>query len=111
MRELANVLVEETEKTHPEIVNDELYRDMKESMTAEELQEGEVKTLTYFFDRNHNDELLMEYSTEGLGDYANEELTRWTAGHKVFGQENMDLHYEQDMTNYPDSNFIFNFSV
>ena len=107
LRELASVLVEETEKSHSEIMNDILYREMKNNLTADEMYMNEVKTLTYYFDRNFKDDLGLEYSTEGLGDFDNEELTRWTVGHDVFGKEDLDLHYEQNMTHYPDGNTIF----
>jgi hypothetical protein len=95
-------LVEETEKTHIEVLDDVEYRYRKSTMSYDEHMMNEIKTLTYYFDRQHKDEHLMEYSTEGLGDYANEELMRWTMGRDLFGKENMDLLYETDMTHYPD---------
>ena len=66
LRELASVLVEETEKTHSEILNDKLYRNMKNSLTVDEMYMNEVKTLTYYFDRNFNDDLGFESSTHPL---------------------------------------------
>lgn len=106
LRELSAVLVDETEKTHYEIMNDKIYRNSKRETPVDEQYMNEVKTLTYYFDRNYKDENMLEGSTEGLGDFDNEELTRWTVGHDMFGKEDLDLHYEQDMTNYPDSNIV-----
>jgi carbonic anhydrase/acetyltransferase-like protein (isoleucine patch superfamily) len=104
LRELSSVLVDETEKTHYELVNDIIYRNVRENMPIDELYMNEYKTLTYYFDRNFKDDHMMEAGTEGLGDYDNEELSRWNVGQDIFEKEDLDLHYEQDMTNYPDSN-------
>jgi carbonic anhydrase/acetyltransferase-like protein (isoleucine patch superfamily) len=107
LRELSSVMVDETEKTHYEIMNDKVYRVGRDNIPIEDQYMNEVKTLTYYFDRNHKDDHMLEYSTEGLGDFDNEELSRWNIGHDAFGKEDLDLHYEQDMTNYPDSNIFF----
>ena len=42
-------------------------------------------------------------------DYEQEDLMRYTAG-RDFLDENMDLQYDQNFTNYPDSKYIINFS-
>jgi carbonic anhydrase/acetyltransferase-like protein (isoleucine patch superfamily) len=106
LRELSSVLVDETEKTHYEIINDKIYRNVRFELPIDEQYMNEVKTLTFYFDRNFKDDHMLEGGTEGLGDFDNEELQRWTVGHDMFGKEDLDLHYEQDMTNYPDSNNV-----
>jgi hypothetical protein len=49
------------------------------------------------------DDFGIEGGVEGYDDYDQEDLMRYTAG-RPFKDENMDLHFQQDFTNYPDGN-------
>lgn len=100
LRELANVMVEETEKTHFEVTRDEIFKEKFALLTNEERFYLEIEQLTYYTD-NNTDDFGVEAGFEGFGEHDNENMQRWTAGN-AFNKESMDQFYQADMSNYPD---------
>lgn len=106
MRELANVMVEACEKNHVEFLNDHRYRVNNSFMTNEDRFIKSQETLSWWTDPNFDDDFGVEGGFEGLDEYENEGLQRYTAG-KIFKKESMDSYYEMDSTNYPDAFKIY----
>jgi carbonic anhydrase/acetyltransferase-like protein (isoleucine patch superfamily) len=102
-RELANVMVEHTEMTHYEFLSSFRNKLEQETMTNEEKVIRKLETFGYWTDASTQDDFGVEGSNaiEGLDEWENENNWRFTVGDVQ--KDNYDLHYEQDMTNYPDS--------
>jgi len=107
LRELANVMVEATEKTQIEFMNDYRYRENNDSLTQQEKYILDMQTLSYWTEAGPEDDFGVEGGFEGMDDIEQEGIQRFTMG-KIFKKEDMDLHYEMDMTNYPDAFKIYN---
>jgi len=100
LRELSNVLVEESEKDHVEQMRDEFYRHYNDQITNKQRIADEIRSVSQLFD-NKVDDYGVETAWEGFDSLEDEDLIHYTAPSK-FQKENMDLLYEQDLTNYPD---------
>ena len=104
LRELSNVLVEESEKDHIEQIRDEYYRQYSWQRTDRQKVADEIRSVSQLFD-NKVDDYGVEATWEGFDSLEDEDLINYTAPSK-FQKENMDLLYEQDQSNYPDGNFF-----
>lgn len=102
LRELANVLVEESEKDHIEQIRDEHYRFINSLKNDKERIADEIRSVSMLLD-NKVDDFGVEASFEGYDSLEAEDLIHYSAPSK-FKKENMDLLYEQDLTHYPDGN-------
>lgn len=102
MRELAYVMVEETEKTQIEIINDHVTSKRMFFMSDEEKNEHQINTFTYFLNRHKNDEWMLEAAeVEGVESWEGEDLYHWDLA-DAYKPDTMDKYYEQDKTHYPD---------
>ena len=102
-RELANVMVDHTEMTHYEFLSSLRNKYQLETMTNEEKVIRKLETFGYWTDPATQDDFGVEGSNAigGLDEWENENNWRFTVGSTQ--RDNFDLHYEQDMTNYPES--------
>jgi hypothetical protein len=107
MRELSNVMVEHTEKSHYEFMEDFRTKIQLEEMSLEEKLIQKMQTFGYWTDPKSNDDFGVEAANaaDTLDEWEQENLWRFTSGRKI--EDNFDLNYEQDMTNYPDSLKIY----
>ena len=105
LRELANVLVEESEKDHIEQIRDEYHRSVNEVKNDMERVADEIRSVSMLLD-NKVDDFGVESGFDGYDALEGEDLIHYTAPSK-FQKENMDLLYEQDMTHYPDGIMFF----
>ncbi len=103
LRELSNVMVEESEKDHIEQIRDEHYRVQNASKLQKDRISDEIRSVSILLD-SKVDDFGVESSFEGFDSMEGEDLIHYMAPTK-FQKENMDLLYEQDMTHYPDGNF------
>lgn len=93
-------MVEESEKDHIEQLRDEYYRVYNSQKTAKQRIADEIRSVSALFD-NKVDDYGVETTWEGYDALEEEDLIHYTAPSK-FQKENMDLLYEQDISNYPD---------
>lgn len=100
LRDLANVMVEETEKTHIQVLKTLQHIEVRTHSHWIDLFILQANAISYWKDQK-TDDFGIEAMGEGYDDYEQEDMFRFTSG-KIFNKENMDLHYEQNMTNYPD---------
>lgn len=68
LRDLSNVMVEETEKTQLDILNSLQFRESQYFMSWEEMYLYEIMRFSYYTDHN-KDELGLEGGTEGYNIY------------------------------------------
>lgn len=73
---------------------------MRSSMTVKHSLINYMQQYSYHTDAD-TDDFGIENMPEGYDDYQMEDLHRFTH-YKAFVKDNMDLYYEQDLTNYPD---------
>lgn len=97
-------MVEESEKNHIEQIRDEYYRDYNRQKSNKQRMQDEIRSVSMLFD-NKVDDYGVETTWEGYDSLEDEDLLHYTATSK-FQKENMDLLYEQDLSNYPDGKFI-----
>ena len=102
---MSNVLVEESEKDHIEQIRDEYYRNYNEQKNNKQRTADEIRSVSMLFD-NKVDDFGVETAWEGYDSLEDEDLIHYTAPSK-FEKENMDLLYDQDISNNPDGNFLF----
>ena len=81
-------------------MRDEYYRHYNDQITNKQRITDEIRSVSQLFD-NKVDDYGVETAWEGFDSLEDEDLINYTAPDK-FQKENMDLLYEQDMTNYPD---------
>ena len=98
-------MVEESEKDHIEQIRDEYYRSVNSQKTDKERISDEIRSVSMLLD-NKVDDFGVESSFEGYDSLEGEDLIHYMAPAK-FQKENMDLLYEQDLTNYPDGKKSF----
>ncbi len=103
MRELANVMVEHTEMSHIDFLETLRGRIAEGSQTWDEKISKKIETFGYLTDPSTQDDFGVEAANAigNLDEWENENL--WRFNLKNYKEDNWDLHYEQDMTNYPDS--------
>jgi carbonic anhydrase/acetyltransferase-like protein (isoleucine patch superfamily) len=102
LRELSNVMVEHTEKTHYEFIEDMLALDISSGFSETDKYKHKMNNYAYWMDNSKNDEFGVEASNavDGIDEWENEGIYKYTS--KLNMQDDMDLHYEQDMTHFPE---------
>ena len=101
LRELANVMVENTERTHFEIVKDAMDRYKESTMTMEERHFIRRQVYGYSQPGVAHDDFGLEALNEGIDSFEQEGLRSYNM-EKTFEKETYDQYYEMDMSNYPD---------
>ncbi len=103
LRELANVLVEHSEKSHYEFLNDINSSDLNKQMGHEKRRANKLQKYGYWMDSTKKDDFGVEASSaiDEMDEWEQEGLFKYTK--TPLNQDNFDLNYEQDMTNYPDA--------
>ena len=102
-RELANVMVEHTEMNHYEFMENMRHKIALQKMSMDEKVQKQLENFGYWTDAATKDDFGVEAANgiDNLDEWENENNWRFTSGN--IKKDNWDLHYEQDMTNYPDS--------
>ena len=102
-RELANVMVDHTEQTHYEFLRNFRSKIEMETMSHDEKIMRKMETFGYWTDPATQDDFGVEGANgiDNLDEWEGENNWRFTVGNTT--KDNFDLHYEQDMSNYPDS--------
>lgn len=107
LRELANVMVEHTEKSHYQFINDLMAGFEVQNLNVESLYKNKLESYGYWMDAAKQDDFGVEAANAigELSEWENEGIFKYT---HTFGEDNMDLYYEQDMSHYPESLKIYN---
>jgi len=102
LRELANVMVEHTEKSHFEFINDFDTKNEESQQSYYTTYKNKAEKYGYWMDATKKDDFGIEGASgiDGLSEWENEGVFKYT--HTPIKQDDFDLNYEQDMTNYPD---------
>jgi hypothetical protein len=100
-------MVEESEKDHFEQLRDESYRVINQLKNNKQRIQDEMRSVSMLLD-SKVDDFGVESSFEGYDALEGEDLIHYNAPTKFY-KENMDLLYEQDLSNFPDGLFNFNF--
>lgn len=103
--ELANVLVEETEKTQQEIISDMHFRVDRANLDWESSVNLAKNMMSYHVTKT-KDEFMLEAGNEGFDDIEGESIR--TTLYNVFNDEGMHMKFQHDLKNYPDYLKIYN---
>ncbi len=107
MRELANIMVEHTEMNHLEFMEYLRGQEIREIISPQELLKKKIETFGYYMDPAQQDDFGVEAANAIDGSEEWESEGMWRFSTKRYQNDNWDKHYEQDMTNYPDSLKIY----